>query len=76
MTRFWITLDQAVDFVCNCFSLMRGREIFVPKIPSIHIMDLAEALAPHLPKEICGIRPGEKIHEIMVSWQLIRRKFH
>jgi len=67
MTRFWITLEEAVTFVCQCFEQMRGGEIFVPKIPSIHLTDLAEAMAPHLPKEICGIRPGEKLHELMVS---------
>ncbi|MCE2983665.1 MAG: UDP-N-acetylglucosamine 4,6-dehydratase (inverting) [Parachlamydia sp.] len=67
MTRFWITLEQSVDFVCQCFEKMKGGEIFVPKIPSVHIMDLAEAIAPHLPKDICGIRPGEKLHELMVS---------
>ncbi len=67
MTRFWINLDQAVEFVCNCFSLMKGGEIFVPKIPSVRIVDLAEALAPHLPKEICGIRPGEKLHELLIN---------
>jgi UDP-N-acetylglucosamine 4,6-dehydratase/5-epimerase len=67
MTRFWITLDQAVDFVCDSFAHMTGGEIFVPKIPSIKITDLAEALAPHLLKEICGIRPGEKLHELMIS---------
>lgn len=67
MTRFWITLDEAVQFVCDSFGRMKGGEIFVPKIPSIRIMDLAEALAPQLPKEICGIRPGEKLNELMVS---------
>lgn len=67
MTRFWITLEQAVDFVCECFEHMRGGEIFVPKIPSVKIVDLAEALAPQLSKEICGIRPGEKLHELMIS---------
>jgi UDP-N-acetylglucosamine 4,6-dehydratase len=67
MTRFWITLDQAVACVCQCFSIMRGGEIFVPKIPSIRIVDLAEAIAPHLPKEMCGIRPGEKLHELMIN---------
>lgn len=68
MTRFWITLEQSVDFVCKCFGQMkRGGEIFVPKIPSVRIMDLAEALAPKLTKEICGIRPGEKLHELMIS---------
>lgn len=67
MTRFWITLDQAVQFVCHCFEHMKGGEIFVPKIPSIRVTDLAEALAPHLPKEFCGIRPGEKLNELMIS---------
>ncbi len=67
MTRFWITLDQAIDFVEKCFQEMRGGEIFVPKIPSIHIEDLAEAMAPGLPKTYCGIRDGEKLHELMIS---------
>jgi UDP-N-acetylglucosamine 4,6-dehydratase len=67
MTRFWITLDQAVDFVKDCFSKMQGGEIFIPKIPSLKIVDLAKAIAPHLPIEITGIRPGEKLHELMVS---------
>jgi UDP-N-acetylglucosamine 4,6-dehydratase len=67
MTRFWITMDQAIDFVVNRLSCMRGGEIFVPKIPSMNIMDLADALAPHLPKKICGIREGEKLHEMMIS---------
>jgi UDP-N-acetylglucosamine 4,6-dehydratase len=67
MTRFWITIEEAVDFVCHCFKVMQGGEIFVPKIPSIKIMDLADAIAPHLPKEICGIRPGEKLNELMIS---------
>jgi UDP-N-acetylglucosamine 4,6-dehydratase/5-epimerase len=67
MTRFWITLEQAVDFVCNCFNEMRGWEIFVPKIPSIHIEDLAEAVAPGVPHTYFGIREGEKLHELMVS---------
>ena len=68
MTRFWITLDQSVDFVYQCFGLMkRGGEIFIPKIPSVRITDLAEAMAPELEKVICGIRPGEKLHELMIS---------
>lgn len=67
MTRFWITLNQAIDFVIQCFAEMRGGEIFVPKIPSIHIEDLAEAMAPGLPKTYCGIRDGEKLHELMIS---------
>jgi len=65
MTRFWITLQEGVDFVIKCISRMQGGEIFVPKIPSVRIMDLAEAMAPEIPIKIIGIRPGEKIHEVM-----------
>jgi len=65
MTRFWITLDQGIQFVLKNFERMRGGEIFVPKIPSVRIMDLAQAMAPHLPTEVIGMRPGEKIHEVM-----------
>ena len=65
MTRFWITLQQGVEFVLKNFERMRGGEIFVPKIPSIKIVDLANAMAPDLPLKIIGVRPGEKIHEIM-----------
>jgi UDP-N-acetylglucosamine 4,6-dehydratase len=65
MTRFWISLQQGVDFVLTNFERMLGGEIFVPKIPSIKITDLATAMAPELPQKIIGIRPGEKLHEIM-----------
>lgn len=65
MSRFWITLQQGVDFVLKNFSRMSGGEIFVPKIPSVRISDLAEACAPGVPQKIVGIRPGEKICEIM-----------
>jgi len=65
MTRFWITLQQGVDFVLKCMERMDGGEIFVPKIPSVRIVDLAEAMAPDLPIKTIGIRPGEKLHEIM-----------
>lgn len=65
MTRFWISLKQAVDFVFKSFQRMQGGEIFVPKLPSVRIVDLAEAMAPNLPHTIIGIRPGEKLHEIM-----------
>ena len=65
MTRFWITLEQAVDFVFMSFRNMIGGEIFVPKIPSVKIVDLAKAMAPNLKTKIVGIRPGEKIHELM-----------
>ena len=67
MTRFWITLEQGVDFVLQAFARMHGGEIFVPKIPSALIPDLATAIAPNLPHRTVGIRPGEKLHEIMVS---------
>lgn len=65
MTRFWITLSQGVEFVLRNFERMRGGEIFVPKIPSVKVVDLARAMAPELPHTIIGIRPGEKLHEIM-----------
>ena len=65
MTRFMITLEQGVEFVLKNFERMKGGEIFVPKIPSMKIVDLARAMAPNLPHEIVGIRPGEKLHEIM-----------
>ncbi|MEB3288261.1 MAG: UDP-N-acetylglucosamine 4,6-dehydratase (inverting) [Vampirovibrionales bacterium] len=65
MTRFWITLQQGVDFVINNFERMHGGEIFIPKIPSMRLEDLALALFPNVPHKIIGIRPGEKLHEIM-----------
>ena len=67
MTRFWITLNQGVEFVLSCLGLTRGGEIFVPKIPSMRMVDLAKAMAPQLPHKIVGIRPGEKLHEVMVT---------
>ena len=67
MTRFWITLEQAVHFVLGCLKKMVGGELFVPKLPTMNIMDLARAIAPDCTTKIIGIRPGEKIHEIMVS---------
>ena len=65
MTRFWITLEQGIDFVVKAFQRMQGGEIFVPKIPSIRITDLAEAMAPGISIKVVGIRPGEKLHETM-----------
>lgn len=65
MTRFWISLQQGVDFVLKNFERMHGGEIFIPKIPSIRVVDLAAAMAPHLKTHVIGIRPGEKLHEIM-----------
>ena len=67
MTRFWITLKQSVDFVLKSFERMKGGEIFVPKIPSVKITDIATALAPNLSHRIIGIRAGEKIHEILCA---------
>ncbi len=65
MTRFWITLQEGVNFVLKNFQRMQGGEIFVPKIPSMKMTDMAKAIAPDLPQEIIGIRPGEKLHEVM-----------
>ena len=65
MTRFWITLPQGVDFVLKSFQRMQGGEIFIPKIPSMKVTDLATALAPGVPTKVVGIRPGEKLHEVM-----------
>jgi UDP-N-acetylglucosamine 4,6-dehydratase/5-epimerase len=65
MTRFWITLAQGVEFVLKSFARMYGGEIFVPKIPSANIVDLAEAIAPGVARRIVGVRPGEKLHEVM-----------
>ncbi|MCP5432781.1 MAG: UDP-N-acetylglucosamine 4,6-dehydratase (inverting) [Alphaproteobacteria bacterium] len=66
MTRFWITLKQGVDFVLSSLALMRGGEIFVPKIPSTRIVEIADLVAPGLEQRVVGIRPGEKLHEVMV----------
>ncbi len=65
MTRFWITLQEGVDFVLKNFARMQGGEIFVPKIPSMKMTELASAIAPNLPQKVIGIRPGEKLHEVM-----------
>ena len=67
MTRFWITLRQGVDFVLSSLQTMRGGEIFVPRIPSMRVADLARAMAPDLPHKVVGIRPGEKLHEVMIT---------
>ncbi len=67
MTRFWITLQQGVDFVLSSIGPMGGGEIFVPKIPSMKIIDLARCMAPSRKHEIVGIRPGEKLHEVMIT---------
>lgn len=67
MTRFWITLEQATHFVLDCIGNMQGGEIFIPKIPSMKIIDLAKAIAPEAKIKVTGIRPGEKIHEILLT---------
>jgi UDP-N-acetylglucosamine 4,6-dehydratase/5-epimerase len=67
MTRFWLTLEQGVHFVIRCISQMWGGEVFVPKIPSTRIIDLARAIAPQAELEVVGIRPGEKLHEVLIS---------
>ena len=67
MTRFWITITQGVRFVLNCLAGMHGGEVIIPKIPSMKVTDLIEVLAPNYPTRVVGIRPGEKLHEIMVT---------
>ncbi len=67
MTRFWLTLEQGVRFVVNCIEQMHGGEIFVPKIPSMKLVEMAKAIAPGCEVEYVGIRPGEKLHEVLVS---------
>jgi UDP-N-acetylglucosamine 4,6-dehydratase len=67
MTRFWLSLEQGVHFVINCIEQMEGGEVFVPKIPSTKVVDLARAIAPEAKIEIIGIRPGEKLHEDLLS---------
>jgi UDP-N-acetylglucosamine 4,6-dehydratase len=67
MTRFWLSLEQGVHFVISCIEQMEGGEVFVPKIPSTTIVDMAKAIAPEAEVEIIGIRPGEKLHEVLIS---------
>jgi UDP-N-acetylglucosamine 4,6-dehydratase/5-epimerase len=67
MTRFWITLDQAVRFVLECLDLAGGGEVFVPKIPSMRVTDIADAIAPNAERRLIGIRAGEKLHELLVT---------
>jgi UDP-N-acetylglucosamine 4,6-dehydratase len=73
MTRFWITIEQGVNFVLQCLESMVGGEIFVPKLPSMNIMDLAKLIAPECKTDIVGIRPGEKLHEVMIPKDDARR---
>ncbi len=75
MTRFWITLEQAVDFVIDSLGRMGGGEIFVPRLPSMRVVDIAEALAPDAEHRVIGIRPGEKIHEILLTGDESRHSF-
>jgi len=67
MTRFWLSLEQGVHFVIRCIEQMHGGEVFVPKIPSMKVLDLARAIAPNARVEVIGIRPGEKLHEVLIS---------
>ena len=67
MSRFWITLEQGVKFVVKCTSIMKGGEIFIPKIPSTKVTDLADAIAPNIKRKIVGIRPGEKLAEVLIT---------
>ena len=73
MTRFWITLPQAVQFVCDAFMRMQGGELYVPRIPSMRITDLARAIVPDAKINVVGIRPGEKLHEEMISLEDAQR---
>ena len=75
MTRFWITLDQGINFVLSCLKIMQGGEIFIPKIPSMKITDLAHSMAPDLLHREIGIRAGEKLHELMISEDDARNSF-
>jgi len=72
MTRFWITLEEGVNFVIKCIEKMKGGEVFIPKIPSMRIMDLAEVIAPKAKIKIIGIRPGEKLHEVLLPTEELR----
>ena len=67
MTRFWLSLEEGVRFVIKCIESMHGGEVFVPKIPSMKVVDLAKAIAPDATMEFVGIRPGEKLHEVLIS---------
>ena len=75
MTRFWITLEQAVDFVIESLGRMGGGEVFVPRIPSMRVTDIAEALAPDAELRVIGIRPGEKVHEVLLTEDESRHSF-
>jgi FlaA1/EpsC-like NDP-sugar epimerase len=70
MTRFWITLEQGANFVIDCIGKMQGGEIFVPKIPSMRVIDMADAIAPNVKKKVVGIRPGEKLSETLLTEEM------
>jgi UDP-N-acetylglucosamine 4,6-dehydratase len=75
MTRFWITLDQSIQLVIRSLEMMQGGEIFVPKLPSMRVVDLAEVIAPGCRLKVTGIRPGEKLHEVLLSEDEVRQAF-
>ena len=75
MTRYWLTLSEAVEFVLSCLPLVKGGEVFVPKIPSARIPDIAEALAPRAERVVTGIRPGEKLHETLLTEDEARQAY-
>jgi UDP-N-acetylglucosamine 4,6-dehydratase len=75
MTRFWITLQDAVDFVLSCLALVQGGETFVPRIPSMRVTDIAAALAPEAERRVVGIRPGEKLHEVLLTEDEARHSY-
>lgn len=75
MTRFWMTIDQGVSFVLRCIEVMRGGEVFVPKVPSMRVIDLARTLAPECTIDVIGIREGEKLHEVLIHADEVRRTF-
>jgi UDP-N-acetylglucosamine 4,6-dehydratase len=75
MSRFWITLEHAVEFVLSCIPMIEGGETFVPKIPSMRIVDVAAALAPDAEHVITGIRPGEKLHEVLLTEDEARQSY-
>ena len=75
MTRFWLTVEQGVEFVLQSLDEMEGGEIFVPKLPSMRIVDLAAAIAPHMKRKVVGVRPGEKMHELLIPAEDAGRTF-
>jgi UDP-N-acetylglucosamine 4,6-dehydratase len=76
MTRFWITLERAVEFVIDCLGRMEGGETFVPRIPSMRVQEMADALAPEAEREVIGLRPGEKMHEVLITEDESRNASH